>query len=261
MTKLYSPFRLFGWLLLLGCLSLSAHAQRPPQTWVYDSLGRPLRVNHELLVSFDPSVITRAAVNSRNGNQGPLSDFLKPATAAALQVALGISLINVYAIKVVRTAIPADSLAPDGTHQEPFWNTLLLCFPSETDDYAVMNILWNQPFSVVKSSGYNLAVQLHNSSAAGPPPFLLAPGAGQPLAYPMPAHDVVTFALPSPLPASAALTVFTPAGRVVYTEQHKVFQHGELVPLQINLAALPPGQYFYRLITPASTYQGRFEKQ
>jgi hypothetical protein len=264
MTHTSSLIRFWGLIILLSCAGLSAWAQRPPHSYVYDSLGRPVRVNHELLVGFAPAVINRAAVSSRTGDQGPLNNFLKPAIGSALEVQLGMRLADIYAIKLASNMTPADSIAFDNTGQpmrvDPLWSMLVLVLPADADDYAVQDILNRQSFSVVQFANLNYATS-PTSGTNSSPPFLLSQGAAKPLAYPLPTRDVLTFALPTPLPASAELTILTAAGKIIRTEKHLVYQHGELTPLQTNVASLPAGRYFYRLITPNSTYQGRFEKQ
>lgn len=264
MTQFSSLFRLWGLITLFSCTGLTAWAQRPPQTFVYDSLGRPVRTNHELLVGFAPAVINRAAVSSRTGDQGPLSNFLKPAIGSALEADLGMRLADIYAIKIVRSMTPADSIMIDNTGQpvtvDPLWSMLLLVLPAEADDYAVQSILSQQRFTVVQFANFNYAIS-PTSGTTSSPPFLLSQGAAKPLAYPQPTHDVLTFALPKPLPASAELTIMTAAGKTIRTEKHLVYQHGELTPFQVNVSSLPAGQYFYRLVTPGNSYQGRFEKQ
>ncbi|MBJ6111535.1 T9SS type A sorting domain-containing protein [Hymenobacter sp. BT523] len=265
MPHTYSFFRLLVTLVLLGNTGV-AWAQRPPQSWVYDSLGRPIRKNHELLVQFGTSVINLGAVSNPNGNQGPLHTFLKPAVANALQARLGFDLSSVYAIKMIARSTPADSLLVDASGQpllpDPWWNWFLLCLPAGSDDYEVQEALREQPFSVVKSAGMNWALTQNgmttSSSAA---PFLMASDNASLLTYPQPAQNVLTFALPAPLPATAEITILTAAGKVVRTEKHQVYQRGELTPLQTDLSALPAGQYFYRVVTPKATYQGRLEKQ
>jgi hypothetical protein len=264
MAHVSSFSRFFTLFFLLAGACFAGWAQRPPQSVVYDSLGQPLRMRHEIIVGFAPAAINRAAVSSRAGNEGPLSQFIKPAVGTALESSIGLSLSSIYAVK--RTSmIPADSIGLDNTGQPillyPFWSTLLLILPEEADDYAVQNALRQYGFAVVQYAHFNWANVAASSTIGSVPPFLLAPGEGRPLAYPLPAHDVLTFALPYPLPASAEITVFNTAGQTVHTEKHQVYRNGELLPLQIEVAALPVGQYFYRLTTPTNTYRGRFEKQ
>ncbi len=250
--------------VLLG--TFAAYGQRPAPTIVYDSLGRPLRQNHELIVEFAPAVINQLAVSSYNGSEGSLNTFLKPAAAAAIQSGLGLDLSSIYAIKLMARAVPADSVSIDQTGQvvpvHPWWSILLVILPPGTDDYAAQNALRQQPFTIIKSVGMNWATVLSSGTTSnGPCPFLQASGTPTLLTYPQPAQRTLTFALPSPLPATADLTILTSSGQVLRTEKHRIYTRGELTPLQIDLATLPAGQYFYRLTTPHTTYHGRFEKQ
>ncbi len=263
MVHISSFFRLLCLIVPLY-VAFPAQAQRPPATIVYDSLGRPVRNNHEIIVNFSPSAINLAAVSSRAGDEGPLSNFLKPAVGRALESSLGIPLATIYAIKVVASMTPADSLSTDRSGNPitvpPLWSRLLLCVPNEIDDYALLDRL-NQQKPTVLAAFFNIIFLPQSGSSRGLSPFLLGPGAAQPLVYPLPAQDLVTFALPQPLPATAEIMLMTPAGKVVHTEKHKVYQHSELTPLQINLSSIPAGHYFYRLTTPTATYHGRIEKQ
>ncbi|UOQ99078.1 T9SS type A sorting domain-containing protein [Hymenobacter sp. 5317J-9] len=135
---------------------------------------------------------------------------------------------------------------------------LRLYMPAGTDDYASFEAFAQQPLTLVKGVGFIISAVPTSSSAT---PFLMASGNASLLTYPQPAQNVLTFALPAPLPATAEITILTAAGKVVRTEKYQVYQHGELTPLQTDLSALPAGQYFYRVVTPKATYQGRLEKQ
>ncbi|MBD2724276.1 T9SS type A sorting domain-containing protein [Hymenobacter armeniacus] len=253
----YAWFRLLL-LLLLGSTS-ATWAQRPPTTLVYDSLGRPRRLNHQLSVTFDRSVINLAAVGNPLGNEGPLTVFLTPAAINALQARFSFDVSNIYAAKMYSRVTPTDTLFFSGSPLfGPDWCVLRLYMPAGTDDHASFEAFAQQPLTLVKGVGFIIPAVPTSSSAT---PFLMASGNASLLTYPQPAQTVLTFALPAPLPATADVTILTAAGKVVRTEKHQVYQRGELTPLQTDLSALPAGQYFYRVVTPKATYQGRLEKQ
>jgi hypothetical protein len=268
MNVFYQYVRFLGTVALVALSHLSAQAQRPPSAVVYDSLGRPVRIRHELIVRFNPAVIERAAVSSRTGNDGPLSMFLKPATGRTLQTQLGLNLGAIHARKIFSSLTPNDSVSigRDGVPVplEPLWSVLLLTLPNEADDHTIINIL-QQQFPTVLYAHFNylasVSVGVGSGATSSRPPFLSPVGATRPLAFPVPARTTLTLSFPSPLPATAEFTILTPAGHVVCSGKRRVFQNGELTPLEIDVAALPAGQYFYRLVTPAKSYWGRFEKQ
>ena len=79
-------------------------------------------------------------------------------------------------------------------------------------------------------------------------------------AYPNPARTQVTLVFKAGADEKVPAELMTANGKVVRTVQQVSKRLGALNALELSLAELPTGLYFYRIITQKAVQQGRFIK-
>lgn len=97
------------------------------------------------------------------------------------------------------------------------------------------------------------------SSGLGSSAFDEAPATGVG-AYPNPARTQITLLFPAETDEEVTTELLTTDGKVVRTVQQTSKPFGALHAVEVSLAGLPTGLYFYRIVTQKAVRQGRFIK-